>query len=434
MTQLRAFFRAAYRYAKINFVFQFLSLYEDISDNTDISGLPAPMLALIEEKGFDGVSPEDILPIRTDNIRETSYISEAADLYAADEYMINRLEHRFKGVRELPDDYSDLRMTGEILSFLAGFRDEAQNLRLSELIAELPVRMTKQRFYDILRERLSIYKESDTQAFGDILEAVRSAAGLAGKEHKDRLPKELISLDEALRSLDPASISESGFSAMSETLSGLSSSLERGMSIRVLYEETLNSFLMARIASGYLSENDRFQEADSLIETVASFFRHPDRPEENRLDDDMLKRLDTLAETLENVGEELKILVSETEGLPSDDAVNADIAAVTALYSQNRFSDPYQRNRQTEAQEVSDKLFDDELCRLTACFADLFGSSVKTYNRAVMARVFSVLPPHFSSQEALETYIYDSLSGCQSVEEKLAFSDIFGEMKADETV
>ena len=40
------------------------------------------------------------------------------------------------------------------------------------------------------------------------------------------------------------------------------------------------------------------------------------------------------------------------------------------------------------------------------------------YGRAVMARIFTQLPPRFTSQEELETYIYDSLRSCSDAAEK----------------
>lgn len=50
------------------------------------------------------------------------------------------------------------------------------NTRIQQFVAQLPVRMTKQRFYDILSNSFKIYKNGEKQSLIDFVEAIKEAA------------------------------------------------------------------------------------------------------------------------------------------------------------------------------------------------------------------------------------------------------------------
>ena len=52
----------------------------------------------------------------------------------------------------------------------------------------------------------------------------------------------------------------------------------------------------------------------------------------------------------------------------------------------------------------------------------------RTCIRAGMARMNGLLPPRFTTEEALETYIFESLRSCTSVPEKLGCVDIIEQL------
>lgn len=430
MKSAAVFFEKARDFAKINFAFQFLSLYDEASESEDAEKLIRPVIDFVGHG--DHLNPaklSELLIIRDKNIKETEAVSEEADLFRTDEYVLNRIEHKFTGACELPSDYSDLKMTDRLMRYLSSFDEEAQNIHLTEIISELPVRMTKNRFFEILNDRLGIYKESDETAFKDILNAVRSVSGLKASMRQAFSVPDLLTVDHELKNGGKEMTPETFFT-LYRMLHASGDVLEKSMTIRVLYEEALNSLVILSIASKYAKNASDPDDADKVIHAVSKLFE--DGFEHfSGLSDDVLSRLDLMAETMEQLNEDLNRLSSDIDSGAIADDIHKDASAILTLCFGSRFSDIYADEAVLSSKSLSAETYTRELKALTADFTELFKEADRAYIRAVYARVFSVLPPHFTSQEELETYICDSLAACSSPSEKLAFSDIIREMEEE---
>jgi hypothetical protein len=114
--------------------------------------------------------------LRRTIIRETHVITGYADRFAIFEYVLNRLEYNFK-------DY-DPKDESEVVRALLDYIFETDdnmivNTRIISVIGQLPVRMTKGRLCDLVRDACRVYKGSEKTSFADFADNIREAAGLS---------------------------------------------------------------------------------------------------------------------------------------------------------------------------------------------------------------------------------------------------------------
>lgn len=108
----------------------------------------------------------------------TSY-TDAFEMY---EYILNRKEYSYQ--ENMTDDLQaeldgiDVsEFADEIFRFVFADSDKvAINSKLQSLIGQLPIRMTKNRFYDILGDTLDIYNGVEKESLDQFIDMVESTA------------------------------------------------------------------------------------------------------------------------------------------------------------------------------------------------------------------------------------------------------------------
>jgi len=384
--------------------------------------------------GETGLS-EELAALRRENIGRMTEITSLIDVFTLDEYIMNRLEHQFDGEKALSADYDDESMTQELLQFLASGGRDSQNILISEMIAQLPVRMTKNRFYEVVNERLSVYKTSDVSALKDIYGMLESAAGLKKADPEDALSGKLARLDEALKSAEPAKLTEAEYRMLVADLTETAMDLNNASDLAEMIELVLNSFLTAVLSAECGSDSD-----DTAARTIISKVLEMTGGESTYTIDDIYRDCEALEGKIEEFQERFTSDSAflqeiharydaelEENGL-TEDYKKAD--SVSALMSNSAFASLDARLEEQE-EEVTDEFFNDLVRELNTRFSELFSECKKTYTRAVMGRAFSVIPPRFATQEELESYIFGSLSGCSNVSEKMGCIDLLNELMRD---
>ena len=98
------------------------------------------------------------------------------------------------------------------------------------------------------------------------------------------------------------------------------------------------------------------------------------------------------------------------------------LGMIEDLHSDSLFA-PEKEDRSTPA-DLTEEEFEEGTVSLVEALLRVFSESSRSYTRAVMAKVFTVLPPVLKTSEALENYIFASLSSCSDTEEKLGCIEI----------
>ena len=193
--------KEAYRFSLTGFALYYLSLYEGIRESEADCPTFDTLNGLVKQYFEDGekVDASLVSALRQENRSRMEQATNAVDLFTVDEYLLNRIEHNFEGAQTLPDNFSDTDLTDRLMSWLSQHQEEEQNLNIVRLIEQLPVRMTRNRFFEAVHDRLSIYQESDKTAFLNQTDAVRSASGLKLSENEDASLSGLMTLNSRLK-------------------------------------------------------------------------------------------------------------------------------------------------------------------------------------------------------------------------------------------
>lgn len=403
-----------------------VSLYEDyLKDEADLYGKSEVFEALSDYRKGQ-LSLSRCIEIRKMNAERMQTVSCAIDRYTLSEYLLNRIEHRFTGERELPEDYADLAFSEEIMGFFSQKKDEARGLAAAEILAELPVRMTKERFLEIMINRLGIYRSSDTLAFDNILSQLQSAAGI-GADASDYDPmRELTEILGLFRSKNAGDFTEEEYFDLQKRLLHISVQLNQDSERAALIAAVLNN-LEALLLSGAVPQDTPEYESTGLIleKTVLMAEKLPENdPEMHGAALDLCRDLEGhLEDALETYLESISFAEDLSNRFSSEIAEYGlqqdfeDLLMIRDLRSESTY--PEERSEREEPAPLDTETFDRKVRSMLSELSDVFSQSKRTYIRAVMGRMLSVLPPVFTSAEELENYIYAALSGCRDTAEKL---------------
>ena len=174
-------------YAGTSFAMQYFSFYESIADGeTDLSDEAVQILKQIAEivtenivGSFDGKKREKAVEVLDDIRRKITakmqVLTAYTDIFSLYEYMINRLELRYEKLAEMDDDTA----AREILQYIFMEKDNVVvNTRIHQMLSQMPVRMSRGKFCDLVKGSFEHYLGMDKKDAKDFVFRIESSAGL----------------------------------------------------------------------------------------------------------------------------------------------------------------------------------------------------------------------------------------------------------------
>lgn len=313
-----------------------------------------------------------------------------------DEYVMSR-----KGNDgEQPEYGNDDDYAREILT--AVFESNDNNIineNILSTVYELPIRMTKTRFFDILDDGFKKYIGSPADVLDKFLFLTESAAGLSeGADFDesfddDRIANEIDYLTSLAELVNYVYVMLLTDTYCDETLKE---------KVRIYLPVIEASKVIADRAEGY---EKSMQDAILLLEKTEG------KPE------NLLDKVNSLSGKFENIVnsekgafEEEKKLFDTLDRLMSN-SVFAELAA-------------------QDESAVSEEKVQEEYEKLCAKLKAVFENGDRSRNRAVMASVLKELPVFFNSRTDVMNYVRESLSSCRDVYEKsVAISRLMEKLK-----
>lgn len=389
-----------------------------------------------------------------DGIIDTMKTATAyADIFYIYEYVLNRQEYRFKE-GELPQDYSDENFTRDIMHYIVDDEDKSViNSKISEVIGQLPLRLTKQKFFEYLNNGLSIYLGSDRKALDDFLYRIRTSAMI---ERPDRFYDELTELDEireTLTGMDYTKIDKQAFDDLFHALKEAGSYLNEVTDAYVSVTELLNDaivILLAETAEGgpVILEEEKSANAAAAANRAEGVSKK--REEACMLILKEVCRCFMEEEgDMEAASDTLVFLEGEQEYLMEQ--LNSNCFILNDWYQSNKdellsygllmrfqaldrmanltsgsvFAELEETDGDVQEeisvdevylQEKKDILYND--------LSELWNECGRPVMRAVMATIISELPVFFQNISELQEFIYQCLNQCRDKAEKLACIEI----------
>ncbi len=412
-----------YRMANYNLAMQYTAFTEGVSEGDVI--LPKEAEAYAGEiksfmdalaKGEGMVSEERLTAIGT--LRERLTVAMQAltaytDRLYLHEYVLQRLAPGMEGTVEEVDSNAALE---EISSFL--FFDEEQEgllARVSATVSELPVRMTKAKFFEWVRSTASVYKESDSETLDRVFYMLYSASGLYEPEGMELFPecKEALAY---LNGLDYRDITEEQYKEAKQRLESVTEFITSVSEAYFSLTEIANSLMTVLFTEGYVMPAD--SEATKGCRDIYRMIAEG----KDFTDEELVEAFETFEGLPEEIEEFLFTEEAYFDELSVDDKL-LDAMMQKALYTRVAYARRLHTSSifvKLEKEQQKEASFDEMLEEFCVAVTKVLEAGQRAVNRAVMARVIQNLPLPFTRKSDIQKYVLATLENCHDMSEKTA--------------
>lgn len=351
-----------------------------------------------------------------------TYYVDAFRIY---EHALNRVEYRFKD-EDFPSNYSDEQLCRSLMQYILSDEDNVViNSKIAEVMAELPIKLTKNKFFEYLSNGLSIYKGSEKKSLDDFLYMIKTTSMIDKKDvYKERFP-ELEELLSELQKTDFSSISQEEYDSLSRTVEDASVFMRDVMNVSMMLMEIMNAVYAILVSKNSADEDRVIQACIEIVTAVNDYFILGSQISEEI--EDMFVLLEGTQESiyskinLYNVVDQIETSYGADLDKYSAKEGIEEIKVLSILCSDSIFVDINPINDTALVDEDMLKIEEDKVVEQ---FKEMFATNGKSINRAVMAAVMAQLPVFFNNISELQDFIYNTLSGCMDKAEKLACIEV----------
>ncbi len=435
-------------YARINLAMDYFTYYEQALDDEDSYADEAreiieEMNRVIEElyennPDDDGRQKlcERLLKLR-ETCRDRMYVLSAyVDRSQLHYYIIHRTRYLFEDEKEMPDD---AEFKDYVIRCLLNSRDDADlNVGVRLVVEELPMRMTRKRYFDLIRESVSLYRGEAADSLDRFEYNFRTNSTLYRDENMDRYHVEFKEAFDELDAADYENMTEEEFDACYSMLE------ENDLKIRDLIDlydeiaEIVNSAYMTALSGGYsdMADSDGVRAADLITRGINSIFLKRDSDVWEMLgcdaaasDEDKYDCLYAMLEDVEGRQEELWDSLDMLEAAFYDLIESQKEVIAAAGFDQDfeclrrmfmlTSSSVFAELDESECDEVvTDEMVSSLSERLIGEIKELFKGKSRMFRRAVMAATLKNMPVFFRDMQQVEDYVSMSLAQCDNYVEK----------------
>ncbi|HKM00183.1 MAG TPA: hypothetical protein VJZ06_09765 [Mobilitalea sp.] len=369
--------------------------------------------------------------LRNDIMNRMKLLTSYTDIFQIYEYILNRVEYRFKDDNNLTVDEDFAR---DILRYIYDTEDNVIiNDKIREVVGQLPVRITRHKYFDLVRGSIHEYLGAEEDSLNSYLYMLRTSAMLdSGTDMKTNY-SELLKKKEFLERIDYKNIDKVEYEKASNCLRETALMLESETSIYYSLQEIINNVYAMLICFPYTGMSTspiekQVEAAKEIIRSINGEFASNEKhePEEGLLaqfgmlegvQEELSYNLTTMEEALYHVELNHRNLV---EGIMADKLLNILLLS-KSLLSNSIFIDFYEIK---SSNPVTEDRIELEASRLISELTALFEGRDRMVARAVMANTLNKMPVFFKSHKEVMDYVIYSLEKCSDNAEKLACIDI----------
>ena len=368
-------------------------------EDTQALGFRTGLEALVEKSFSDYASLEETGKkadaLKTEIRDEVEKLVKIIDRLELDKYVSER-EAKEGESFDYPDDDEAAKI---VLRSIFAVNDNAIiNERIKNAVYELPVRMTKVRFFDIIKNGMKLYIGSDCDILDRFVYMLESSTGISG--------------DEVLKSMEEKP------------------DLEK---IRERYEylNDLAGICNYICVIGGTDEKVRAEKKENVEKLIELIKLSSSLNGDNAADAE--KILGSLEGKLEDMSQKVPALEAKLAGYIESEEGELSEKAVMLERMRRLMSSSLYADLDTEVPEEADEkaveqAFEGLKGKLEACFS----ADGRTLNRARMAAALSSLPVFFNSRTEVMNYVREALSSCSNNHEKnIAVSNILSSGSED---
>lgn len=374
--------------------------------------------------------------IREKFILDAEMISKYNDRLNIYDHLFLRIIYRF----EDNSDLVDLDNETWARNILKNIFEENDNLVINDNIKmtmeELPVRITKQKYFDIVKEGMLAYNGADKSSFEKFVYILRSLSIIDTEfEWKDDF-KKIGKISEQLKTLDYSKLSKEEFYEAMDKLDYAKSYLDNQSDIFYIIIDIINAYYGKVLTSLYVDseelENTNVEMYKNINIAMNQFIENKQAGKSNI----NYSLLESIEGAQEKLYEDVQILesilydikeqnIDQIEKMDINEKFN-DLMTMEKLLSNNSFIDI----NEEDYQEITTE--DEILSEFNLFIQDsekLFSNLDRRVIRSVMAKVMGFIPVFLKTHTELMNYVINSLEKCQDMPER--FGTMEGLRKLD---
>lgn len=414
------------------------SVSEDVRTLAD--KLQAAICDGLIDKGTDDERHEQTVSIldgiRNEIIQRMQVLTAYTDILQIYEYVLNRIE---AGVLDMLEDVDVQSLTDSLYRYVFQENDNMViNSKLQMITAQLPMRMTKVKFYDTVSQAFSIYNGSERVNFDEFVERIRSTVLLDKPKGYETEYPDIYQTIDYLTKVDYQRLSKEEFLAAQEKLTGEAEHIREIVTDYLMLTDVVNSVYAAVLAVPHANVvSDALKNGEDIIRMVYEALEA-----DRILDDAITEKLVALEGEQEQLLEELADYegvfyeveaFTEKNGFPGfEDMCGKKLHVLhdmQLLHSNSVFID-------LQRKETDDALADAEYIGQAASKFEsdmdtLFANAKKPVKRAYMAAVVGQLPVIFNNTQEIQEYIGYTLSSCSNDSELTAVKHLLEDMMTE---
>ena len=361
----------------------------------------------------------------TERAEQVQVFSDALMIY---EYLFNRAEYSFRTYDKPFDNEEEAK---EILRAVFRSEDSAEtNLRIQIMLSQLPVRLTKSRFFDLVRGAFSIYGNSDTEALSGFRYRIVSAAALL-KQSDDRAFSEYRRLTERLSEVSFDDLTEDECNEWEDCVSDAADSLKTSTDYLSGLQDCINAFYTVVLLDAGYEDTETKGYMLPATGAVADFgFALLAGRNEALAEGSLGPAFAYMEGKLEPLSERVLKDEAKIDAYCENDAEfkNSEEGKTVLLAKRLMSTSSFAPLSEQETVMVDEAVLNRETDEVITLLEESLKGRSKTYNRAVMAAVLKELPVFFNSHTEVMNYVLHSLKNCSAEWEKRGAVEMFRRM------
>lgn len=345
------------------------------------------------------------------------------------EHVLNRIEARCTmdedELKKCADDINKEAFIRDIVNFI--FEDEdsvAINDRLHTVLGQLPVRMAKSKYNELIKNSINLYSESDVDSLDGYIYMLRTTAMIYEPSGMDRHFTEFSDILKEFDETDFSTVGSEYYTILREKLNTASDGLRNISDIYMIYQKIINMFYVYNLNEKENTGNSEklYKSCMNILSGLNDAFNGVSDNADNV--EQYLSGLEGAPESMYEDRIHLESLydkVREQEG--NSDRMKA-LGISKILFSDSIFAeiDTY------EAAPVTREYLNQVTEEFLSDLRELFAGCGRNVMRSIMALTFEKLPVFFNDANEVLDFIKDSLYKCSDDAELIATYELLNEL------
>jgi len=457
------------QYAKTKFTMLYYTFYESYMDTklektTEVEKLLAEVNHIIQGTilaGFSGEKMENgvqrLDAVRNQIISQMRILTAYTDILQIYEYVLNRIEYRFS------DDQVEINndeFTAEVLQYIFDTKDNVIiNDKIKDVIGQLPVRIARTKYFDLIRESISIYKGADRSSLDTYIYMLKTGSMLYAPEGMDTAYPDVRVLRKELECLDYNKMTKEEYYKFSTKIVETAAMINVSVDFYYGLQEIINHLYVMLITApyaymegGYRMESMEGEMKYLLLPTeqevnpykliIAEINKHFLTEEKTLLAEEIEEKLaytegkqEALSEEFESLEPVLSDIMSHINMVESlmlgrifhclNTAQSLLGNSIFIELEQTENKESLQSEYTVQKNDKADEAYIAKVQKqLITQLSELFLNSSQNVCRAVMANTINKMPVFFQSQNDVMDYVKNSIEQCRDLAEKKACINI----------